>query len=72
MPTSMCFLENINFTKNLENYLQLVGTKEFKHWIGNLAIYDSNPVTLCSMKPSEKLKGIFKALICFVILKTPS
>ena len=50
------FLKNINFPKNSENYLQLIGTKEFKLQIGNL---DSNPGIPCSMKPSEKQKGIF-------------
>lgn len=56
MPSSMCFLKNKNFTKNLENYLHLIGSKECKLHIGNL---DSNPETPCSMKSSEKQKGIF-------------
>lgn len=58
MPPSMCLPKNINFTKNLENYLQLIGSKEFKHQIGYLVIYASNPGTSCSRK-SEKQKVIF-------------
>lgn len=61
MLTRVCFLENINFTKNLENYLQLVDTKDFKHLVGYSAIHDSNPETIFYVT-SEKLKGIFNLL----------
>lgn len=58
----MCFLKNINFTKNLENCLQFIGTKECKLQIANL---DSNPGTSCSMKSSEKQKGILSSYLFY-------
>ena len=67
MPVCIYFLEDINFTKNLKNYLQLVYTKKFKCWVGNLAIHDFNPGTLMFYENFWKLR----AFICFIILKTP-
>lgn len=62
MLPSVRFLKKHKFYQNLENYLQLTSTKEFKHQMGNLAISTSNPETSCAMKPSEKQKGILKLL----------
>lgn len=59
MLLRMCFLKNIKFYQNLENYLKLTGTKGFKHQVSNLAISASNPETSGSMKSSEKQKGIY-------------
>lgn len=53
------FSEKYKFYKNLENYLQLTGTKDYKSQIGNLAISASNPESSCFIRPLEKQKGIF-------------
>lgn len=52
MPSIYRFSKKYKFTKNLENYVQLIDMKEFKLQLGPL---DSDPGTPCSMKQ----KGIF-------------
>lgn len=59
MPLKYVFSEKYKFCKNSESYLQSTVTKEFKNQIGSLAISASNPETSCSMRTSEKHKGVF-------------